>query len=265
MEHYQAVVLALIQGLSEFLPVSSSGHLLLPSQLLGWADQGLAFDVAVHLGSLIAVVLYFRDDLTRLGIAWTGSVFRGRHCVESTLAWQLILATAPAALVGGLFAELIEAHLRSVSVVASATIFFGVLLGFADRGSSESARQQPFSWRHSFLIGIAQALALIPGTSRSGVTITMALALGYSREAAARFSFLLAIPIIVLSGGYKGTQILQGGTIDWISMGIGVSVSGLSAYACIYYFLRFVQRVGMMPFVIYRVLLGVLLLTIGWA
>jgi len=257
-----SVWLAIIQGLSEFLPISSSAHLILPSEVLGWPDQGLAFDVAVHVGSLVAVIVYFRHDIVNLTQAWLDSLFVRRHSRESHLAWFIILATLPAGFAGLLLADFIEANLRSMEVIAFTTIFFGLLLAWADyRGRGERQIEQ-MNWRSALWIGIAQALSLIPGTSRSGITITAALALGFDRETAARFSFLMAIPIIVLSGGYEALELLDSESVDWALIGIGTSLSAITAYLCIALFLKVIQRIGMMPFVIYRLLLGGLLIVI---
>ena len=260
MDTLQIIFLAIIQGLTEFLPVSSSAHLILPSALLGWQDQGLAFDVAVHVGSLIAVISYFRKDIVQLTGCWLGSFMGAGVTPESRLGWHIILATIPAGLAGLLFDDFIEANLRSIAVIAATTIVFGVLLGFADIWGSRSKSLQQFTWRTALLVGLAQALALIPGTSRSGITITAALALGFDRKSAARFSFLLAIPVIVLSGGYKATQLSQLEQVPWIDIAMGTVLSGIAAYLCIHTFLAVINRIGMMPFVIYRLLLGAVLI-----
>jgi len=258
MDILQTIILALIQGITEFLPISSSGHLILPSELLGWEDQGLAFDVAVHLGTLVAVMSYLRKDIGKILVGWFGSM-RGEHSDEGRLGWLLIAATCPAALFGLLADDFIEAHLRTVAVIACTTIFFGLLLGVADRYNGQTLGLYEIGFKLALIIGFAQALALIPGTSRSGITMTAALFLGCSRDASARFSFLMSIPIILLSGAYKGLELLGAQNIDWQSIGLGVAVSALSAYICIYCFMSFISRIGMMPFVYYRMLLGVIL------
>jgi undecaprenyl-diphosphatase len=264
MDYLQAFWLAIIQGISEFLPISSSAHLILPSEILGWPDQGLAFDVAVHVGSLIAVIIYFRNDIVSLTQAWFDSVFVRRHSPESRLAWYIILGTVPAGLTGLILGGMIELHLRSMSVIAFTTIFFGLLLAWADaRGNGERGIYQ-FTWKSALVVGSAQALALIPGTSRSGITITAALAMGFDRETAARFSFLLAIPIIILSGGLKGLELLGSESVDWTMIAIGTVLSGITAYLCIKLFLKVIQQMGMLPFVIYRMLLGALLIYLVW-
>ena len=263
MDIIQALILALLQGLTEFLPISSSGHLILPSELLGWPDQGLAFDVAVHVGTLLAVLVYFRNDVSALIKGWFASV-SGHNNQHGQLAWCLILATVPAALAGLVFDDIIETHMRSTQVIASTTIVFGVLLGLADKVPGRERELLDIGWRIALIIGCAQALALIPGTSRSGITITAALFLGFSRQSAAQFSFLMSISIILLSGGYKGLQLLGTTAVDWSLIALGVAVSAISAYLCIYYFLAFINRIGMMPFVYYRLALGFTLLGIAW-
>ena len=265
MDMLQSVWLAVIQGLSEFLPISSSAHLILPSQILGWPDQGLGFDVAVHVGSFVAVVIYFREDIKQLTAAWfkslrPASVSGGGSSAESKLAWCIILATIPAGLVGLLFGDFIEANFRSMAVIALTTIVFGLLLGWADQRHRGSKTVAELTWKTALIVGAAQALALIPGTSRSGVTMTAALALGFDRTTAARFSFLLSIPIIALSGGYKGVQLLGQESVAWPEILVGTALSALTAYLCIHSFLRLVERIGMMPFVIYRLILGAFLI-----
>ncbi|SMF36013.1 undecaprenyl-diphosphatase [Alteromonadaceae bacterium Bs31] len=261
MDLIQVVILALIQGITEFLPISSSAHLILPKEILGWPDQGLAFDVAVHVGTLAAVVIYFRTEIIRLISSWSLSVVGRGVDDDARIAWYIIAATIPAALFGLLFDDFIEANLRSTAVIAATTIIFGLLLAVADRVSGTTKNLVELTLITALIIGAAQALALIPGTSRSGITITAALFLGFTRTDAAKFSFLLSIPIIVLSGGYKGLQLILSDTaVDWLAIGLGVVISAVSAYLCIHYFLSFIQKLSMMPFVIYRLLLGVMLI-----
>lgn len=262
MSWLQVVFLALIQGLTEFLPISSSAHLILPSALLDWPDQGLAFDVAVHVGTLLAVVIYFRRDLVVLTASWLRHCFRRQPSPESALAWNLIVATVPVCVAGLLLDDLIEQHLRSVLVIAVTTIAFGLLLGLADRGGSRKKSMPALGVGSALWIGCAQVLALIPGTSRSGITMTAALALGFDRVTAARFSFLLAVPVILLSGGYKSIELLGMADVPWIAIGLATLVAAVTAYLCIGLFLRFVNRIGMMPFVWYRLALGLLLIAL---
>ncbi len=260
MSTFEAIILALIQGLTEFLPISSSAHLILPSQLLGWQDQGLAFDVAVHVGTLTAVVFYYRQQVGELFLGWVGT-FRGQYNESSRLAWFIIWATVPAGLAGLFGGDLLENYGRSALVIATTTIVFGLALWYADRRASEKAALTTLTLRQAMFIGIAQAIALIPGTSRSGITITAGLLLGLTRTDAARFSFLLSIPVIALAGGYKGLQLAQQAEpVAWSLVLIGMAVSFVAAYLCIKLFLQVIERMGMLPFVIYRLALGALLL-----
>lgn len=257
----QAVFLAVIQGLTEFLPISSSAHLILPSQLLGWTDQGLAFDVAVHVGTLVAVVFYFRHDVVTLFGAWLQSL-RGNHSIDSRIAWFVIFATLPAVLIGWLSDSFIEAYLRSGLVIAATTIGFGLLLWLADVTGGRRRELYDLSIKHALVIGFAQALALIPGTSRSGITMTAALLLGYTRQTAARFSFFLSMPLIAAAGSYETYKLLQEPSFDWSFMLIGAVASFVSAYVCIKLFMSWLDRIGMLPFVVYRLILGTVLLVI---
>lgn len=260
MDTFQVIVLALIQGLTEFLPISSSAHLILPSQILGWPDQGLAFDVAVHIGSLLAVVLYFRQEVVSLLTSWLASVVKGQHNDDSKLAWWIILATLPAVILGFAMKDMIELYLRGPGVIAITTVIFGLLLWWADRMSRLELTEYQTGWKKALLIGFAQALALIPGTSRSGATITAALMLGLGREAAARFSFLMSIPVILGAAILMSKDLFESGhAIDYSSLALGVGVSFIAAYLCIHLFLKIISRMGMTPFVIYRLALGALL------
>ncbi len=263
MDLIQIVVLALMQGLTEFLPVSSSAHLILVPVLTGWQDQGLAFDVAVHLGTLMAIVWYFRQELVAMILEWAGSLRTGESTPNSRLAWWVICGTIPAGLAGLAFKDLIETELRSPLVIATTTILFGLLLWWADWRGRRQRDEYSLNWTDVLLIGCAQALALIPGTSRSGITMTAALMLGLTREGAARFSFLLSIPIILLAGGVKTLDLIQSeGSVEWSALVLGTSFSAVSAYLCVHWFLKLLERLGMLPFVIYRLLLGAFLFLI---
>lgn len=260
MDSLHAIFLALLQGFTEFLPVSSSAHLILLPRLLGWEDQGLAFDVAVHVGTLTAVVLYFRRELVPMAQDWVQSLLTRQNTANSRLAWAVLWGTVPVGLAGLLFKGYIEVNLRSELVIAAATIGFGLLLWVAD--VKGRGRRDEYSLRISdiLIIGVAQAIALIPGTSRSGITMTAGLMLGLSRQSAARFSFLLSIPVITLAGLLLTRDLVNApGLVDWGAMVIGVATSAITAYLCIHFFLKLLERIGMMPFVIYRLALGALL------
>jgi undecaprenyl-diphosphatase len=253
----QAVFLAVLQGLTEFLPISSSAHLLIPSLLLGWVDQGLAFDVAVHVGTLSAVLLYYREDLLRMADRWIRSLAGGPACDDSRMVWYLGFATVPAGLVGLLAGDYIEANLRTLPVIATTTLVFGLFLGLADRRADHSGTDRSLGLTVALLVGVAQAFAPVPGVSRSGITMTAALLLGMNRQASARFSFLLSIPIIASAGLLMVFELAKGDqAVNWLLMGVGAVVSGIAAYLCIAAFLRLLDKVGLMPFVYYRIALA---------
>lgn len=253
----QALVLAIIQGLTEFLPVSSSAHLILPSQVLGWPDQGQAFDVAVHVGTLMAVVTYFNHDIRRMiGGMVTGLQTRAMN-EDLRLAFAVVVGTIPAVIFGGLFSDFIEENLRSSFVIACTTVIFGLLLWASDKSGKGHMELGRITLSIALVIGLAQALALIPGTSRSGITMTAALFLGFSRVSAARFSMLLSIPIIVAAGTLETAKLATSGQeVPWNLMVLGILASAVSAFLCIHIFLTVLERIGMTPFVIYRLLLG---------
>jgi len=259
----QILFLALVQGLTEFLPISSSAHLILVPLVAGWPDQGLAFDVAVHIGTLSAVVWYFRNDLQTMTKDWFISLRQGTTIGESRLAWAVIIATIPAGLSGVIWHDFIATELRSTLIIAITTIVFGLLLGLADWRCKQDYSEQQLAWRGILFIGFAQAIALIPGTSRSGITMTAGRLLGLTRTASARFSFLLSIPVILGSGGLETVKLIRAeSAISWSVLIMGALVSAVTAYFCIKLFLHFITRIGMWPFVIYRLILGTVLLVI---
>lgn len=259
----QTITLAIIQGLTEFLPVSSSAHLLLVPVFTGWPDQGLAFDVGLHAGSLVAVIIYFRKEIAEMTSAWWNSIFKREFTDNARLAWAIILGTIPVGLAGLFMRDIVAGLFRSPIVTAGGLIGFGLLLGWADWRKRGERSIGDIRWFDVFFIGCAQALALIPGTSRSGITITAGLISGFSRNEAARFSFLLSIPVIALAGLLEARPLIQTGPdTDWSAVIIGMVISGITAFACIHYFLTFIRRIGMQPFVAYRVALGILLLVL---
>jgi len=257
----QVIVLAIVQGLTEFLPISSSGHLVLVPSVLGWPDQGLAFDVAVHFGSLGAVLLFFRRDIAALlrgGVQVLGGKI---ETIESRMALGIALGTIPAALAGLRYAEWIEANLRSPSVIVATLSGYAILMILADRFGGRTRDISSIRVKDALLIGLAQALALIPGTSRSGVTITAAMALGFERQDAARFSFLLAVPVILLASAFELAGLLSADApVAWGQLGIAALVSGIVAYLSIDFFMRFVSRIGLLPFAVYRLVLAAVIL-----
>jgi len=260
IEWYQAVILAIVQGLTEFLPISSSAHLAISPILLGWPDQGLAFDIAVHLGTLSAVLVFYRRDLQKMARSWFGSLAGGGTDSDSQLVWYLAVATLPVAVVGVTANEFIGNELRTLVVIATTTLVFGLLLGWADKKARSTSPAVTISLSIAILIGLAQALAPIPGVSRSGVTITAALLLGMDRQSSARFSFLLSIPVIASAGCLMAVDLIQGSAVvNWMQLAMAATVSGITAYLCISTFIRLLDKVGLMPFVYYRIFLAAVL------
>nr|VFK57148.1 MAG: undecaprenyl-diphosphatase [Candidatus Kentron sp. TUN]VFK60089.1 MAG: undecaprenyl-diphosphatase [Candidatus Kentron sp. TUN]VFK65148.1 MAG: undecaprenyl-diphosphatase [Candidatus Kentron sp. TUN] len=260
MEAEQIVVLSLLQGLTEFLPISSSAHLILLPHFLDWPDQGLAFDVAVHVGTLLAVIGYFRWELIHMGRDMYRSVAERRQVGSSLLAWGVILGTIPVGL-GGLFLSRFGTDfLRDPLIIASTTTFFALVLWWVDHTGARIRDENTLRWSDILVIGLAQTLALIPGTSRAGITLSAGLALGLTRAGAARFSFLLAIPTIMLAGGLTGIEAWNHRAIvGWTPLLTGTLLAAISAYLGIHFFLRLLERVGLLPFILYRLLLGVIL------
>lgn len=262
MDIIQLIVLSLVQGITEFLPVSSSAHLILVPQLTGWTDQGLLFDVAVHVGTLMAVLLYYRKDVLNMTQAFIGQGFKPGMSDDASLAWAVILGTIPLGLVGLLGKDFIEAHLREPLVIAASTIGFGVLLGLSAWLNKPERKLANMKWSDVVVVGCSQALALIPGTSRSGITITAALFMRFEPKEAARFSFLLSIPAILMPFSLYIVELIQTPDIAWdfTALAVAIVLSFLSALACIHLFLKLLEKIGMLPFVVYRLLLGAILL-----
>jgi undecaprenyl-diphosphatase len=261
LDTLQIVVLSLVQGITEFLPISSSAHLILVPRVFHWPDQGLAFDIAMHLGTLLAVLLYFRKDIQKMSSAFIQSLMGKGFNADAKMAWAIGFATIPVGIAGLCFKDFIETSLRSPVVIAFSTIFFGILLWLADSLSRRIRDIQNLNWKDVLTIGCGQALSLIPGTSRSGVTLTSGLAMGLTRDSAARFAFLLSIPVILLAGGLQIINLIkEDAAVQWSAMGLGIGISAISGYICIHYFLKFLTTVGVLPFVIYRLCLGGVLL-----
>lgn len=255
------LVLAIIQGVTEFLPVSSSGHLALVDEILGWPDQGVLIDVAIHVGSLMAVLIYFRRDVAAL-IRGVLALCAGRTTPEGRLALYLAAASLPIFAVGFVVVEagLVEG-LRGAATIAWANMAFALLLYWGDRAGAQARNLDHMGWRDALVIGVAQVAAIVPGASRSGVTMTAARFLGLERREAARFSMLLAIPTILGAGAAAGLELAATGNVAL--QGDALAAAGLSfltALAAIAVFMRMLERVSLTPFVIYRVGLGVVLL-----
>lgn len=261
MTTLQIVILAIVQGLTEFLPISSSGHLVLVPYLFEWTDQGLAFDVAVHFGSLAAVCLFFRKDIASLLSGGVQILGGNVTSPESRMALAIALGTVPAAIAGLSFASWIELNLRDPAVIVYTLAGYGIIMALADRFGRRERNMTDVGFKEAFIIGCAQALALVPGTSRSGVTITAARILGFERQDAARFSFLLSAPVIFLAAGYKFVEMISGeAVVAWGQLGLGAVVSCIVAYISIEFFMRVVTRIGLAPFAIYRLILAGIIL-----
>ena len=261
MTWLQIVVLAIVQGLTEFLPISSSGHLVLVPSALGWADQGLPFDVAVHFGSLVAVCVYFRRDVAAMFLGGMQLLRLKNDTRESQLAFVLGIGTIPAAVAGLTLASWIEDHMRDPAVVVITLSGYAVIMILADRFGRRERTVAGIKLSDAIWIGCAQALALIPGTSRSGVTISAARALGFHRQDAARFSFLLSVPVILLASAYKAFEMLTASApVPWGELGFAALISAIVAYMSIGIFMRVVSRIGLLPFAAYRLVLAAVIL-----
>lgn len=257
----QIAILALIQGLTEFLPISSSAHLILGSRVFSWPDQGLVFDVATHAGTLLAVLVYFRKNIAEMVAAWTVSAETQTQREQRAMGKYLLFASLPVIVVGVLAHGRVEAYLRDVNVIAATTLVFGALLWFADARFSRSRILADMRLKPALVIGVAQVLALIPGVSRSGITITAGRMLGFSADASARFSFLVAIPVIAAAGIYGFLRMLfDDAELDWSGFVLAVLFSALAGWICITAFLALLKRIGLFPFVVYRLALGVVLM-----
>lgn len=264
MDLLQLIILALIQGITEFLPVSSSAHLILVPLLTDWQDQGLAIDVAAHFGSLFAVVFYLRKDISRILIAGFDSIKNKEATTQdSRLFWYLVIASIPVLTAGFLLRDIVSTYLRDPLIIAYASIGFGLLLWYADVKGQRLRQINSINLRDAIIIGFAQVLALVPGTSRSGITMTAALMLGLDRTSAARFSFLMAVPIILAAGGYESLKLIQMNVaVDMVNFIFTALLSAISALLAIHIFMTFLDKVGMLPFVVYRVILGIVLVVI---
>jgi undecaprenyl-diphosphatase len=253
----QLILLAIIQGLTEFLPISSSAHLILVPALTEWEDQGVLMDVAVHVGSLFAVMLYFRRDVGQMAVGLVDGL-RGRVTEASSLLGLLVAATIPVVIFGGvLYVTKIYEMMRSAELIAWMTIVFAFVILAADRIGLRVKRFEDVTLRDAFIIGLFQCVSLIPGTSRSGITLAAARLLGYERSEGARFCMLMSIPVIIAFGLVTGVEIARMGDVNFtIDIAIATVLSFLSAFAAIWFFMSLVDRIGLMPFVIYRLILG---------
>lgn len=263
MNLFEAVILGIVQGLTEFLPISSTAHLRIIPAFVGWDDPGAAFTAVTQIGTLIAVFVYFAKDIVSLSTAWWKStiVLRPFETQDSRMAWWILFGTIPIGVLGLLFKDFIETDFRSLSVIAYSLIALALLLAAAEKVGKRKRRLETMTVLDTQLIGLAQAVALIPGASRSGTTITAGLFLNLNREDAARFSFLLSIPAITLSGLYQLYKLRDGLAGEFgIALLVAVVVSGIVGYLSIGFLLRYLRSHSTWLFIIYRIALGVIIL-----
>lgn len=261
MTWFEAIVLGVVQGLTEFLPISSSAHILVLSRIFGWGDPGAAFTAVTQIGTEAAVLIYFRHDIARIISAWGRSLVHReeRASMDARLGWYVILGTIPIVILGLAFTEQIETIARNLWLTATMLAVFGILLGLADRFGRKEREITSMRTRDAIGLGFAQALALIPGVSRSGATITMGLSLGFTREAATRYAFLLAIPAVLGSGFYEATRIGDDPQVDWGQTVIATAIAFAVGYAVIAWLLRYLRTGSYLPFVAYRLALAALI------
>lgn len=265
MSWFEAIILGIVQGLTEFLPVSSTAHLRIAPAFLGWDDPGALFTAVIQLGTMLAVVIFFWRDLVRITGTWTASLRRPelRGELDARMGWYVIIATVPIGVAGLAFRDQIENGARNLYLIGATLIVLGLILLAAEKVGTRSRPLTEVGLRDAVWVGIAQALALVPGTSRSGATITAGLFLGMEREAAARFSFLLSIPAIVLSGLFGLTELINGdGDVSFLALAISTAAAFIVGYASIAFLLRYLASHSTMVFVIYRVALGALVLAL---
>ena len=267
MDALQAIVLGVVQGLTEFLPISSTAHLRIVPAFFGWDDPGAAFTAVVQLGTMAAVLLYFRADLLRIVRAWLVSLRRPelRGELDARMGWYILLGTVPIAILGYVFSDQIESGARDLYLIGAALIGFGVILAYADINAACERSLTDIRRRDGVLIGLAQAFSLIPGVSRSGATITAGLLLRFDRAPAARYSFLLSVPAVVLSGLFELRKIGDGNGAGAVPTVIATVLAFVVGYASIAFLLRWIAGHSMAVFVAYRVLLGVLVLALAAA
>ncbi|MFD7137854.1 undecaprenyl-diphosphate phosphatase [Streptomyces sp. NPDC059894] len=274
MSWFESLILGLVQGLTEFLPVSSSAHLRLTAAFSGWEDPGAAFTAITQIGTEAAVLIYFRKDIGRIISAWTRSLFdktmRKDH--DAQMGWLVIVGSIPIGLLGVTLKDQIEGPFRDLRVTATMLVVVGIVIGIADRlaardeksGRHRAPKQRKtldnLGVKDGLIFGLCQACALIPGVSRSGATISGGLFMGYQREAAARYSFLLAIPAVLASGTFELKDAMEGGHVDWGPTAFATVIAFVSGYAVIAWFMKFISTKSFMPFVYYRVVLGIVLI-----
>ena len=260
----QAIILGISQGLTEFLPISSTAHTLIISRLLGWPDPGAAFTAVTQIGTELAVVIYFRKDLARIISAWFASFTnqRVRATPDAKMGWYVIIGSIPIVVAGIFLKDSIETTARNLWLVAGALIVMGIVLGLVDNFAKHTKEQSELNWRHSIYFGVGQALALIPGVSRSGATITAGLAMGFKRDMVARYSFLLAIPAVFGSAAFTAGDIGTDAFVNWPATSVSTVISFIVCYFVIASLMKYLQTRTFLPFVIYRITLGSVLLVL---
>ena len=276
MSWFESLILGLVQGLTEFLPVSSSAHLRLTAAFAGWEDPGAAFTAITQIGTETAVLIYFRKDIARIISAWfrslTNKAMRSDH--DAQMGWLVIIGSIPIGVLGVTLKDQIEGPFRDLRITATTLIVMGIILGVADRlaardeagGKHRAAKERKslkdLSVKDGLIYGVCQAMALVPGVSRSGATISGGLLMGYTREAAARYSFLLAIPAVLASGAFELKDASEGGHVSWGPTVFATIIAFLVGYAVIAWFMKFITTRSFMPFVYYRILLGILIIVL---
>jgi undecaprenyl-diphosphatase len=260
MTWYEAIILGVVQGLTEFLPISSSGHLRIVPALFGWEDPGAAFTAVTQLGTVAAVIIYFAKDIWRIANMWVRSLFNPalRGEIDARMGWYVILGTVPIVILGLVFQNQIETVARDLRLISGTLIVLGIILLIADQRGSNTKKLENLTFLEAMIFGFAQAVALIPGVSRSGATISAGLFMGYERAAAARYSFLLSIPAVVASGLFQLRDITAGDGPSLAFTLLATALAFISGYASIAWLMRFVSTRSYFPFVVYRVILGVL-------
>ena len=260
----QAIVLGISQGLTEFLPISSTAHTLVVSKLLGWPDPGAAFTAVTQVGTELAVVIYFRQDIARILKDWFASLTKKteRANPDAKMGWYVVIGTIPIGIAGLAFKSSIETTARNLWLVAATLIVMGILLGLADRFARHTKSEADINTKNAVLFGLGQALALIPGVSRSGATITVGLAMGFKRDVAARYSFLLAIPAVFASAALTAGDISSDSFVNWPATIVATIVAFVVGYFVIASLMKYLQTRTFLPFVIYRIALGTLLMVL---
>jgi undecaprenyl-diphosphatase len=262
--YLEALILGVLQGLTEFLPISSSAHLLIASTFFGWGDPGAAFTAVTQLGTETAVLVYFRKDIWRIVSTWTRALYTPdlRGSIDARMGWYVIAGTIPIGILGYTFSDQIETAARNLWLVATVLIVFGVVLGVADRWGKQDKKLDDLTIRTGLIFGLGQALALIPGVSRSGATISTGRLMGFDRPSATRYSFLLAIPAVLASGAYEALKIGDDPNVSWGPTILATMVAFFVGYAVIAWLIRYVSHGSFLPFVVYRIALGTLVLVL---